>query len=210
MAPLREDAVEPLPCDTAGCDLMTKEGASLSEALVHLAHHMTGKHFAPGRGGEPPRTSAKVETWKGPKVTLNTVEGEWHYFICKWEAYKVDTKASSKDLLEELWACLLEDLERLTFNEGKKSSFTMENLIVEGIKATAVTEQHPAVHMLDLKDAKQTTEETAKGSRRSVSSTRHAPPATSKCASRRRWYSMSPLWTYGTRSSRRSVFNRPS
>ena len=72
------------------------------------------------------------------------------------------TKAVGKNLLEELCVCMSEDLERLAFNEGKKSTFITENLMMECIKTMAFTEQHPTVHTLDLHDAKQMAEESVK------------------------------------------------
>ena len=57
---------------------------------------------------------------------------------------------------------MLDDLQRLVLNDGKKSIFTSESLMLAGIKAMVVTEQHTAVHMLELHDTKQTAEETIK------------------------------------------------
>ena len=39
------------------------------------------------------------------------------------------------------------------------STFTTESLMLEGIKAMAVTEPHSAVHTLELQDSKQTAKE---------------------------------------------------
>ena len=56
------------------------------------------------------------------------------------------TKVSCEDLLEELWSCMLDELQCLTFNEGKKLTFTTEPLMLAGIQAIAVAEKHTSVH----------------------------------------------------------------
>ena len=71
----------------------TLDGAMISKAVQHQGHHVATKHPAPV-GGESQRASAKVEAWKWPKVSLDTSEGHWHYFLSRWESYKVATKVS--------------------------------------------------------------------------------------------------------------------
>ena len=93
---------------------------------------------------------------------------------------------------------MLDDLQRLTFNKGKRSNLTLEPIMLVGIKAMAVTELHTTVHSLELHDAKQTEQDKvkkfgpgSKGLRRSASSPRSAPAVMPRCASKRRWSSMS-------------------
>ena len=72
--------VVPLQCDAKGCDFQTAEGMTMTEAVQHLGHHVIGKHPTEAGGGGLPRGAAKVEAWKWLKVTLDTSEGDLHYF----------------------------------------------------------------------------------------------------------------------------------
>ena len=64
-------------------------------------------------------------------------ESEWTFFIHKWDRYTRNAKLSDTQKLDELWACMDADVERLAFNDGLTANSTNE--LLTGLKKLAVT-----------------------------------------------------------------------
>ena len=72
------------------------------------------------------------------------------------------TSITGQGALDNLWSCMVLDLKRLPFHQGSKNNLKMETLMLERIKSLAVTKLHAVIHIVNLHDAKQQTDETVR------------------------------------------------
>ena len=105
-------------------------------------------------------TNLKRKKPKRPTVSPGMSEAEWDFFIHRWNRYKRQTNLSGQSLVDELWATLDIELERLAFHDNLKATGA-DDLLVE-IKKLAVTVLHPSVHIVALHEMKQEQDETTK------------------------------------------------
>ena len=125
-------------CSTLGCEYLTPPSIPSYELVLKaLDLHIRSAH-------NHSNDNVKVEKPKRPSLTTNMSESDWTFFLHKWDRYKRQTKLSDSQLVDELWACLDNDLERLAFNDGSDSN-SLPNLL-DTLKTLAVTTLHPSVH----------------------------------------------------------------
>ena len=105
-------------------------------------------------------TTAKVEKPKRPSVQAGMSETDWTFFVHKWNRYVRQTKLEGQQLIDELWACMDSEIERLAFNDNIAA--TTQSEIMESIKKLAVTVLHPSLHVVALHEMKQQSSEITK------------------------------------------------
>ena len=87
-------------------------------------------------------------------------EADWEFFDHRWKRYVRQTKLTGQNLMDELWATLDVELERLAFHDNIVA--TNETELLKEIKKLAVTILHPSVHIVALHEAKQDSDEPTK------------------------------------------------
>ena len=161
--PLQEDQAEstmtPPPsmlCSAPGCTFETPPSIPTYEYVMKsLELHVQSAHSSPTR-----LNATKTEKPKRPVLTSNMSESDWFFFQHKWTRYKRLSQIQGQALVDELWACLDPDIERLAFQDGINET-DPDNLLT-AIKQLAVTTIHPSLHVITLHEAKQSSEENVK------------------------------------------------
>ena len=107
-------------------------------------------------------------------------ESEWTSFVHKWERYTRNSKLTEAQKLDELWACMDSDVERLAFNDGLTATTTTD--LLEGLKKLSVTELHPSVHVMALHEMRQARGESTKAFSARVKGTANNCNLVKKCS----------------------------
>ena len=147
-----------MQCSAEDCTYETPSNIPTYELVIRALeiHTQTVHRIHSGVSHGP----TKTEKPKRPILTTGMSEAEWEFFIHRWERYKRQTNLSEQGLLDELWATLDLDLERLAFHDNLQASTATE--LLEAIKNLAVTVLHPSVHIVALHEMKQGETETTK------------------------------------------------
>ena len=124
--------------------------------LRTLELHINAAHATKSTSSTPNRT----EKPKRPVITCGLSETDWIFFQSKWDRYVRLTKILGQNLLDELWSCMDDELEKLAFNDGVTGT-DVENLLTR-IKSLSVTTLHPSMHIVSLHEMKQSSDETSK------------------------------------------------
>ena len=144
-------------CSVPDCSYETPENIPTWEMLTtHLNAHAQSVHIAP--------TSAAVATSKTakkihPVIIPQMSEELWRFFIDEWERYKRQTKIQGQELLDELWSCMSDELRQLAFAEGGVNNLTTEDTMMTRIKSLAVVALHSSVHVVNLHELRQQSDE---------------------------------------------------
>ena len=145
-----------MACSATGCDFKTPVNIPTYEYVIKaLELHVQTAHSVPARS-----LPTKTEKPKRPIITTNMSESDWIFFNHKWDRYKRLSQVEGQSLIDELWACLDSEMERLAFQDGIKDQ-DLSNLLAK-IKTLAVTTVHPSLHVVELHEAKQLSGETVK------------------------------------------------
>ena len=86
-------------------------------------------------------------------------EESWRFFLDEWSRYKRQTGIKYQELLDELWNCMTDDLRQLAFAKGGTTNLTTEADMTERIKSLAVVSLHPSVHVVNLHEMRQESDE---------------------------------------------------
>ena len=147
-----------MECSHPDCEYATPNSIPSYELVLKaLELHINAAH------GSRPGTQSqqiKVEKPRRPNVTSNMSESDWVFFMHKWDRYKRQSGIVGRQIVDELWACLDSDLERLAFQDGM--SHTDPDNLLQAIKTLAVTTVHPALHVVSLHETKQNQNEPIK------------------------------------------------
>ena len=143
-------------CSAPGCEFITPASIPTYEYVIKaLEIHVQTAHAGPSEA-----QVTKTEKPKRPVLTSNMSESDWVFFQHKWERYKRLSNIDGQVLIDELWACLDSDMERLAFQDG--ISETNPDRLLAQINDLAVTTVHPSLHVVELHEAKQSSDETVK------------------------------------------------
>ena len=143
-------------CSAPGCEFITPAAIPTYEYVIKaLEIHVQTAHAGPSEA-----QVTKTEKPKRPVLTSNMSESDWVFFQHKWERYKRLSNIDGQVLIDELWACLDSDRGRLAFQDG--ISETNPDRLLAQIKDLAVTTVHPSLHVVELHEAKQSSDETVK------------------------------------------------
>ena len=167
----------PMSCSYPECGYSTPVNIPSFELVIKsLDIHVRTAH-----GNEKVEQNGKVEKLKRPQISANMSEGDWTFFLHKWTRYVRQAHLREQQQVDELWACLDTDLERLAFNDGLNDNSSEE--LLKAIKKLAVTVLHPSVHVVNLHQLKQLEGETVKAFSAKVKGVAGNCNLTKKCPS---------------------------
>ena len=165
----------PMACTSNACEFETPPGIPTYELVLKcLEVHNQASHNSPKS-----ENSNKTEKLRRPMVNTGMSESEWTFFVHKWERYTRHAKLSEAQKLDELWACMDADIERLAFNDGLTANTTTDLLV--GLKKLSVTELHPSVHVMALHEMRQARGESTKAFSARVKGTANNCNLVKKC-----------------------------
>ena len=150
------------PCSADGCSYSTPENLPNWDMVTqHLSIHQNTVHPAPAAGQPVPATPAVSRTAKKERPTISSqmTEEQWRFFTDEWNRYKRQTKVKDQELLDELWSCMVEELRQLAFAEGGSVNLTTEEKMIKKIKTLAVVSLHSSVHVVNLHEQRQQSDE---------------------------------------------------
>ena len=101
-----------------------------------------------------------TEKPKRPTICVNMTESDWVFHEHKWQRYKRQSGIIGQHVLDELWATLDSEMERLAFQDGIEE--TDPDALLLMFKKLAVTTIHPSLHVVTLHNLKQNQDETVK------------------------------------------------
>ena len=90
-------------------------------------------------------TSNKIPKLKAPTLTEECSETDWNQFQIQWDWFKCNTGLAGQDLIDQLWGCLLDSLEKAGINDGANSCIE-EVKLLKRIKKLAVKGQNLMVN----------------------------------------------------------------
>ena len=151
------------PCSAEGCTYSTPENLPNWDMVTqHLTIHQQTVHPTPAVGLPTPATTSAPRTAKKERPTISSqmTEEQWRFFVDEWNRYKRQTKVKDQELLDELWSCMVEELRHLAFAEGGSGNLLTEEIMTKKIKSLAVVSLHSSVHVVNLHEQRQQSDET--------------------------------------------------
>ena len=146
-----------IDCSDAECSYTTPANIPSYELILKaLELHVKTAHTKQVSG----QANQKTEKPKRPSILTGLSESEWTFFISKWERYVRQTKVEGQQLLDELWNCMDEDLEKLAFGDYMVATGAQD--LLSKIKSLAVTTIHPSLHVVNLHKMTQSHDEPTK------------------------------------------------
>ena len=146
-------------CSVPGCLYSTPENIPTWEMLTtHLNTHAQSVHQPPPAGNAN-TPSSKTAKKNRPSITNQMSEETWRFFLDEWGRYKRQTVIKDQELLDELWSCMTDELRQLAFAEGGTSSLATEEAMTARIKSLAVVTLHSSVHVVNLHELRQQSDE---------------------------------------------------
>ena len=146
-----------IDCSDAECSYTTPANIPSYELILKaLELHVKTAHTKQVSG----QANQKTEKPKRPSISTGLSESEWTFFISKWERYVRQTKVEGQQLLDELWNCMDEDLEKLAFGDNMVATGAQD--LLSKIKCLAVTTIHPSLHVVNLHKMTQNHDEPTK------------------------------------------------
>ena len=145
-------------CSVPDCPYETPENIPTWEMLTtHLNAHAQSVHIQPSP--TTPTVSSKTAKKTRPAITPQMSEESWRFFIDEWERYKRQTQVKNQELLDELWSCMSDELRQLAFAEGGTTNLDTEAAMTTRIKSLAVVALHSSVHVVNLHELRQQSDE---------------------------------------------------
>ena len=149
-----------MECSFPECEFATPPSIPTYEfVLKALELHVSTAHGLTHSTNRS-NTSVKTEKPKRPSICSNMSESDWTFFEHKWSRYKRQSGITGQQVIDEIWASLESDIERLAFQDGIDSSDP--TVLLKKIKSLAVTTVHPALHVVSLHEIRQTSDESVK------------------------------------------------
>ena len=156
------------PCSVPQCSYKTPEGIPTWDLLTQqLEIHQRSVHPAPvanagagpGVGGGGGGLSSKTAKKTRPSISNQMSEESWRFFLDEWSRYKRQTGVKDQELLDELWSCMTDQLRQLAFAEGGTTNLATELEMTTRIKSLAVVSLHSSVHVVNLHEMRQQSDE---------------------------------------------------
>ena len=155
-------APTPLRCLKSGCDFVTPQCPTWDPMMELLRMHVNLEHPsetppAPAAGAG---ASAKMEKIRRPTLNEESTETDWNFFVSKWTRYKRSAKLRGEDLVDQLWACMSEGLERQCHDHGASVDTTTEEQLLELMKAMSIRGVNKLCNVVEFLNLKQKENET--------------------------------------------------
>ena len=155
-------APTPLRCLKSGCDFVTPQCPTWDPMMELLRMHVNLEH--PSETPPPPAAgagaSAKMEKIRRPTLEENISETDWNFFESKWTRYKRSAKLVGEDLVDQLWACMSEGLERQCHDHGASVDTTTEEQLLGLMKAMSIRGVNKLCNVVEFLNLKQNENET--------------------------------------------------
>ena len=108
----------------------------------------------------PARPSrSKLETIPRPKISSNSTQSDWSFFVAQWARYVSGANLNSEQKLNQLWACCSLDLQR-SLHDGNSASIKDPNVLMKNVRLLALKKLNNLVNIVDFQDMAELTEET--------------------------------------------------
>ena len=150
---------EPQPCGL--CEYKTPAGCptwrDANEALrlhVDTFHNALVHRDARGSNNEG-GAGAKAEKLRRPTLEEEISPTDWNFFKSKWNRYKRSAKLSGQDVLDQLWACMSDGLERQCHDHGASVDTTTEEQLLELMKAMSIRGVNKLCNVVEFLNLKQ-------------------------------------------------------
>ena len=147
---------DPQPCGL--CEYKTPAGCpSYRDANEALRLHVETFHSdVLNRGpSNDSGAGAKMEKLRRPTLEEDISESDWNFFKSKWTRYKRATKLAGQDVVDQLWACMSEGLERQCHDHGASADSTTEAQLLELLKVYCIRGQNKLCNVVEFLNLKQ-------------------------------------------------------
>ena len=149
----------PMKCLKTGCEWHTPQNCPTWANQIELMKiHTNVEHpQAVPVAGASAGAGSGVKSEKLPRPTLEEEisESDWNFFNSKWRRYKRVTKLEGQDVVDQLWACMSEGLERQCHDHGASADTTTEEQLLELMKAFALRGVNKLCNVVDYLNLKQ-------------------------------------------------------
>ena len=149
----------PMKCLKTGCEWYTPQNCPTWANQIELMKiHTNVEHpQAVPVAGASAGAGSGVKSEKLPRPTLEEEisESDWNFFNSKWRRYKRVTKLEGQDVVDQLWACMSEGLERQCHDHGASADTTTEEQLLELMKAFALRGVNKLCNVVDYLNLKQ-------------------------------------------------------
>ena len=147
----------PMECSLEGCGYVTPGAIPSYELVIKtLEVHTNAVHKV--HTNVTPKIM--TEKPKRPTISVNMTESDWVFHEHKWQRYKRQSGIAGQQVLDELWASLDAEMERLAFQDGIEDKDP--DTLLSRFKRLAVTTVHPSLHVVTLHNLKQNSDENVK------------------------------------------------
>ena len=89
------------------------------------------------------------------RIVGNISETDWNFFESKWTRYKRSAKLVGEDLVDQLWACMSDGLERQCHDHGASVDTTTEEQLLELMKAMSIRGVNKLCNVVEFLNLKQ-------------------------------------------------------
>ena len=109
-----------MECSFPECTFITPASIPSYElVLKSLELHVSAAHIQSSTSPRQPVT--KVEKPKRPVISCDMSESDWTFFEHKWSIYKRQSGIVGQQIVDEIWACLDADIDRLCMLQAEMS-----------------------------------------------------------------------------------------
>ena len=104
-------------CSNEECSYETPTGIQTYELVLKaLDLHTQAVHRK--STGSTQTVAVKTERPKRPSLSVGLSESDWAFFVTRWRRYVRQTDIIDQQLLDELWSCMDNELEKLAFGDS--------------------------------------------------------------------------------------------
>ena len=149
----------PMKCLKMGCEWHTPQNCPTWANQIELMKiHTNVEHpQAVPVAGASAGAGSGVKSEKLPRPTLEEEisESDWNFFNSKWRRYKRVTKLEGQDVVDQLWACMSDGLERQCHDHGASADTTTEQQLLDLMRAFSLRGVNKLCNVVDYLNLKQ-------------------------------------------------------
>ena len=149
----------PMKCLKTGCEWHTPQNCpTWANQIELLKIHTNVEHpQAVPVAGASAGAGTGVKSEKLPRPTLEEEisESDWNFFNSKWRRYKRATKLEGQDVVDQLWACMSDGLERQCHDHGASADTTTEQQLLDLMRAFSLRGVNKLCNVVDYLNLKQ-------------------------------------------------------
>ena len=151
----------PMKCLKTGCEWHTPQNCpTWANQIELLKIHTNVEHpqavpVAGASAGAGAGTGVKSEKLPRPTLEEEISESDWNFFNSKWRRYKRATKLEGQDVVDQLWACMSDGLERQCHDHGASADTTTEQQLLDLMRAFSLRGVNKLCNVVDYLNLKQ-------------------------------------------------------